>query len=42
MYIPDIVKVAEEMNIEVLESDVPGSRLHQIISNPTAEGIDEG
>lgn len=42
MYIPDIVKVAEEMNIEILESDVPGSRLHQIINNPVTEGIDEG
>lgn len=41
-YIPDIIKLAEEMNIEVLESQVSGSRLHQIINNPDAEGIDEG
>ena len=27
---------------DVLESNVPDSRLHAIISNPTAEGIDEG
>lgn len=42
MYIPDIVQLAEAISIEILESDVPGSRLHEIINNPTAEGIDEG
>ena len=41
-YIPDIIKVAEEMNVEILESYVPDSRLHQYISNTEAEGIDEG
>ena len=41
-YYPDLVKVAEEMNVEILESYVPDSRLHQIISNPVTEGIDEG
>jgi len=41
-YSPDFMKVAEEMNVEILESNVPGSRLHEIISNPITEGIDEG
>ena len=41
-YYPDVVKVAEEMNVEILESYVPVSRLHQIINNPVTEGIDEG
>jgi hypothetical protein len=41
-YYPDLVKVAEEMNVEILESYVPDSRLHQIINNPVTEGIDEG
>lgn len=27
---------------EVLESQVPGSRVHALIHNPTTEGIDEG
>lgn len=27
---------------ELLESYVPGSRLHAIINNPNDEGIDEG
>ena len=42
MYTPDIVKLAEELNIEVLESQVEGSRLHWFINNPVTEGIDEG
>jgi hypothetical protein len=33
---------AEQENIEVLSSVVPGSRLHAIIHNPITEGIDEG
>jgi hypothetical protein len=41
-YYPDLIKVAEEMNVEILESHVPGSRLHQIINDPVTEGIDEG
>jgi hypothetical protein len=36
------MKIAEEMNVEILESYVPGSRVHQIINNPVTEGIDEG
>ncbi len=41
-YYPDITKRAEELNIEILESAVADSRLHQIINNPLTEGIDEG
>jgi hypothetical protein len=41
-YSPDFMKMAEEMNVEILESHVPGSRLHQFINNPVTEGIDEG
>ena len=41
-YYPDVVKVAEAMNVEILESYVPDSRLHEIINNPVTEGIDEG
>jgi hypothetical protein len=42
MYIPDIIEVAERLGIEILESRVSGSRLHQILNNPYDEGIDEG
>lgn len=41
-YNPNFIQMAEEMNVEILESNVPGSRLHQIINNPVTEGIDEG
>ena len=41
-YNPDFMKMADEMNIEILESNAPESRLHQIINNPVTEGIDEG
>ncbi len=37
----DQIREIEE-NEEVLYSDVPGSRLHEIINNPWDEGIDEG
>jgi hypothetical protein len=30
------------MGVEILESYLPDSRLHQIINNPHDEGIDEG
>jgi hypothetical protein len=33
---------AERENIEILESFVPESRLHEIINNPVDSGIDEG
>jgi hypothetical protein len=42
MYTPDIVQLAEMLNIEILESQVADSRLHAIINNPEGEGIDEG
>ena len=41
-YSPDFMEMAEAMNVEILESNVPDSRLHQIINNPVTEGIDEG
>ena len=41
-YYDDAIRVAEQENIEVLSSVVPGSRLHQIIHNPIDSGIDEG
>ena len=41
-YNPDFMKLAEELQIEILESCVPDSRLHAIINNPVTEGIDEG
>jgi hypothetical protein len=33
---------AEQEDIEVLSSVVPGSRLHDVIHNPVDSGIDEG
>ncbi len=36
------MRAAEEEGVEILHSDVPGSRLHQVIHNPYDEGIDEG
>jgi hypothetical protein len=33
---------AELEGIEILESYVPGSRLHEVINNPIDSGIDEG
>ena len=36
------IKAAEQEDIEVLCSVVPGSRLHEIIHNPIDSGIDEG
>lgn len=41
-YDPDFMKKAEEMNVEILESYVPDSRLHEILNNPDEEGIAEG
>jgi len=38
----DAIRAAEQENIEILSSVVPGSRLHQIINNPVDSGIDEG
>jgi hypothetical protein len=36
------INAAEQENIEVLSSVVPGSRLHEVIHNPIDSGIDEG
>jgi hypothetical protein len=41
-YYDDAIRAAEQENIEVLSSVVPGSRLHQLIHNPVDSGIDEG
>ena len=41
-YYDDAIRAAEQENIEILSSVVPGSRLHQIINNPVDSGIDEG
>jgi hypothetical protein len=37
----DLIREIED-KYEVLYSDVPDSRLHEIINNPVDEGIDEG
>jgi hypothetical protein len=36
------IRAAEQENIEILSSVVPGSRLHEVIHNPVDSGIDEG
>jgi hypothetical protein len=36
------MREAERQNIEILESFVPESKLHEIINNPVDSGIDEG
>jgi len=41
MAVDDMISEIED-NYEVLSSDVPDSRLHEIINNPVDEGIDEG
>ena len=38
----EAIHAAEQENIEILSSVVPGSRLHEIIHNPIDSGIDEG
>jgi hypothetical protein len=38
----DAIRAAEQEDIEVLSSVVPGSRLHEVIHNPIDSGIDEG
>lgn len=38
----EAIRAAEQEDIEVLSSVVPGSRLHDIIHNPIDSGIDEG
>ena len=41
-YYDDAIRAAEQENVEILSSVVPGSRLHQVIHNPIDSGIDEG
>jgi len=36
------MRAAEHEELEILSSVVPGSRLHEKISNPVDSGIDEG
>lgn len=36
------IEMAEDEDLEVLNSVVGGSRLHEILHNPYDEGIDEG
>ena len=38
----EAMKRAEQEDIEILSSVVPGSRLHEVIHNPIDSGIDEG
>jgi len=38
----EAIRAAEHEGIEILNSVVPGSNLHQIINNPVDSGIDEG
>jgi len=38
----DAIHAAEQEDIEILSSVVPGSRLHEVIHNPIDSGIDEG
>jgi hypothetical protein len=38
----DAIRAAEQEDIEILSSVVPGSRLHEVIHNPIDSGIDEG
>ena len=42
LYYDHAIAAAEQENIEILSSVVPGSRLHEIIHNPVDSGIDEG
>ena len=38
----EAIQAAEQEDIEILSSVVPGSRLHEVIHNPIDSGIDEG
>jgi hypothetical protein len=38
----EAMRAAEREGIEVLNSVMPGSRLHEFINNPVDSGIDEG
>lgn len=39
---PEESKMTHDNSVETLESYCPNSRVHALIHNPTAEGIDEG
>jgi hypothetical protein len=41
-YYDEAIRAAEREGIEILNSWVPESRLHEIINNPIDSGIDEG
>jgi hypothetical protein len=41
-YYDEAIHAAEQEDIEILSSVVPGSRLHEVIHNPIDSGIDEG
>ena len=41
MSVNEMIREIEE-NSEVLCSDIPDSRVHELINNPFDEGIDEG
>lgn len=41
-YYDQAMRAAEQEDIEILSSVVPGSRLHEVINNPHDSGIDEG
>ena len=38
----EAMRSAEQEDVEILSSVVPGSRLHEVIHNPIDSGIDEG
>ena len=38
----EAIRAAQQEQIEILYSVVPGSRLHEVIHNPIDSGIDEG
>ena len=42
LHYDEAIRAAEQEDIEILSSVVPGSRLHQVIHNPIDSGIDEG
>ena len=41
-YYDEAMRSAEREGIEILNSVVPGSNLHEFINNPIDSGIDEG
>jgi len=41
-YYDEAIRAAEQEDIEIPSSVVPGSRLHEVIHKPIDSGIDEG